>query len=411
MERQVCIIGAGPAGLAAAIFSARQGALTTLLEANAAAGRKLLMTGGGRCNLTHRIEPDELVRLFGKMGKFLSYAIYEYPPRYICDFFARIGIETKTEKDGCIFPASYKAQQVRDSLVKEAERHNVRFLYNNPVVEIVEESSGFLIKTDRQQIHSKKIVIATGGISWSETGSKGDGYRFARQLGHSIVEPRAALVPLVTEEKWPAELAGISIDKVKIAANLNTKKIITQGALVFTDNGIGGPAAQDISRHLADSLPANDKPVEINLDLAPDSRAQELEERIMRLVNENPKRKITGILSDFLPRRPSLVVCRLAGCDSETLAAQLTKDARRRIIHTVKSMPLSILRARSIEEAIVTRGGVNLSEINPKTMESKICKGLFFAGEVIDADGPCGGYNLQICWSTGALAGRSAAEK
>ena len=233
MKTHICIIGAGPAGLAAAIFSARQGVQTIVLEGNAVAGRKLLITGGGRCNLTHQIEPEELVRLLGKMGRFLSYAFYEYPPRYICDFFANIGVKTKIEKDGCIFPASYKAKQVRDSLVSEAKQHGVIFLYNSPVTDIIKHSNGFLIETSCQQIHSEKVIIATGGISWPRTGSKGDGYRFAEKLGHTIIKPRAALVPLVTKEKWPGDLAGTSIDNVKIAANINKKKIHARSACFY----------------------------------------------------------------------------------------------------------------------------------------------------------------------------------
>ncbi len=408
MEKQVCIIGAGPAGLISAIFSASSGAGTIVLETNSNPGRKLLLTGGRRCNITHDIESAELVRLLGKQGRFLSYCLYEYPPKYILDFFSDMGLETKTETDGCVFPVSYKAEDVKKVLVEKAKNLEVEFSCNRRVINIIKKSGAFIVETKDHRIHAEKIIIATGGISYPQTGSTGDGYRFAQQLGHTIIEPRPSLVPLVTSEKWPGLLAGTSAN-VGISTTLNNKPIVTQGAVVFTNNGLGGPAAQDMSRHLTDYLPASE-PVGITLDLAPDFEHEHLEARIVELTNENPKKKLVNVLADFLPRRLAVVVCEFAGCDDETPAGQLKKQTRHKITQTIKALPLSVVRTRSIEEATVTRGGVSFNEINPKTMESKICPGLFFAGEVIDVDGPCGGYNLQICWSTGALAGACAAK-
>jgi len=409
MEKQVCIIGAGPAGLISAIFSASNGAGTIVLETNSNPGRKLLLTGGRRCNITHDIEPAELVRLLGKQGRFLSYCIYEYSPKYILDFFSDMGLETKTETDGCVFPVSYKAEDVRDVLIEKAKNLSVEFSCNRRVINIIKKSRRFIVETQGHRISAEKIIIATGGMSYPQTGSTGDGYRFAQQLGHTIVEPRPSLVPLVTSEKWPGQLAGTSAN-VGISTTLNNKTIVTHGAIVFTNNGLGGPAAQDMSRYLTDYLPAPE-PVGIMLDLTPDFKQQQLETRIVELSNENPKKKLVNVLADFLPRRLAVVVCELAGCDNETQAGQLKKQTRIKITQTIKALPMSVLRTRSIEEATVTRGGVSFTEINPKTMESIIYPGLFFAGEVIDVDGPCGGYNLQICWSTGALAGACAAKK
>ena len=410
MEKQVCIIGAGPAGLISAIFSASNGAGTIVLETNSNPGRKLLLTGGRRCNITHDIEPAELVRLLGRQGRFLSYCIYEYSPKYILDFFSDMGLETKTETDGCVFPVSYKAEDVRDVLIEKAKHLGVEFSCNRRVISIINKSGMFIIETTDDQISAEIIIIATGGMSYPQTGSTGDGYRFAQQLGHTIVEPRPSLVPLVTSEKWPGQLAGTSVTNIGISTTLNDKTILTQGAVVFTDNGLGGPAAQDMSRYLTDYLPASE-PVGITLDLAPDFKKEQLETRIVELTNENPKKKLVNVFADFLPRRLAVVVCELAGCDNETQAGQLKKQTRIKITQTIKALPMSVLRTRSIEEATVTRGGVSFTEINPKTMESIIYPGLFFAGEVIDVDGPCGGYNLQICWSTGALAGACAAKK
>lgn len=411
IKKQVFIIGAGPAGLIASIFAAREGASVIILESNSGPGRKLLLTGGKRCNLTHHIEPNKLTKLYGKSSKFLSYCIYKYPPGYIQDFFAQSGLDTKIESDNCVFPATYKAEDVKNTLVHEAKRLKVEFIYNKPVCDIVKEADGFLIKTQEKQFSAEKIIIATGGLSWPQTGSTGDGYRFAKNLGHSIIEPRASLVPLVTSEKWTNKLAGTSIANMKISANLNNKKIVTQGAGVFTHNGLGGPAAQDMSRYLTDFLPVKENPIEILLDLIPDLQQEQLENLIIKLADENPKKKIENVLSDFLPKRFVSVVCNLSDCNDNVPAGQLKKEMRRKIVRTIKALPLSVVRTRPIEEATVTRGGVNLPEINPKTMESKICPDLFFAGEVINADGPCGGYNLQICWSTGALAGSCAAKE
>jgi predicted Rossmann fold flavoprotein len=411
IRKQVCIVGAGPSGLMASIFAAREGASVIVFETNTGPGRKLLLTGGKRCNITHEIQPDELVRLLGKTGKFLSYCLYEYCPEYIRNFFAQAGLDTKTEPDGCVFPSSYKAEDVKNALIRQAQNLNVKFIYNQPVTEIAKESGNFIIKTSQKQFAAEKVIIATGGVSWPQTGSTGDGYRLAKHFGHSIIEPKASLVPLVTTENWTRELAGTAVSNVKITTSLDKKKIITQGAIVFTHNGLGGPAAQDMSRYLTDFLPAKEKPIGITLDLIPDLQQENLEEKIISLINENPKKKLSNILCDFLPKRLVFTLCELSKCNDDFPAGQQKKEVRQKVVRITKSLPLSVIRTRPIEEAVVTHGGVNLSEINPKTMESKICPGLFFAGEVIDADGPCGGYNLQICWSTGALAGSCAAKK
>ena len=217
-------------------------------------------------------------------------------------------------------------------------------------------------------------------------------------------------MPLVTREDWPGELAGTAVEDVRVSARINNKKITTAGAIIFTDDGIGGPAVLDMSRYLTDHLPAVGKPIGIALDLAPQAAETELETQITELIAANPKKKVVNVLAEFAPKRLSVILCRLAGCDDELPASQLKKDVRKRIVRILKALLLSVVSTRAIEEATVTHGGVSVTEIEPKTMESKICPGLFFAGEIIDVDGPCGGYNLQMCWSTGALAGCSAAK-
>ncbi|MGA1980250.1 MAG: NAD(P)/FAD-dependent oxidoreductase [Sedimentisphaerales bacterium] len=409
MERaKVCIIGAGPAGLMASIHCTLANAETIVIETNTTAGRKLLLTGGGRCNFTHLAGPDEIVRAFGPKGRFLSYSLHRFTPEQARQFFRELGLESIVEPDGCAFPSSDRASDVRDCLIKRAKDAGVRFFFDKSVKNITREGDFFVIHTSREDFVAEKVIIATGGLSFPQTGSTGDGYKFARELGHTIVEPKASLVPLVTREKWTAQIAGTAVENVKISARIDNKKITTAGAFVFTDDGIGGLAAWDMSRHLTDYLPAQ-KPVEVFIDFVPAMNEAEFNEFLLGLFAKYPKKIVVNILFDLVPKRLAGFLCRQAGI-AETTGSQLKKEQRRKIIQLLKKLPLSMVRTRPIAEAIVTRGGVSTSEIESKTMESKICPGLFFAGEILDVDGPCGGYNLQICWSTGALAGASASK-
>jgi predicted Rossmann fold flavoprotein len=410
MRTNICIIGAGPAGLMASIHCAIANAETVVVESNTVAGKKLLQTGGGRCNLTHLASPNEIVRAFGPKGRFLSYCLHRFTPEQVRQFFGELGLESRVEQDGCVFPASDRAADVRDCLIQHAKDLDVRFYFDKSVKRIVQEGSSFAIHTGSEVIVANKVIIATGGLSYPQTGSTGDGYRFAGEMGHTIVEAKASLVPLVTRQDWPGQLAGTAVENVRVSARINNRKITTAGALVFTDDGIGGPAVLDMSRYLTDHLPAVGKPVGITLDMAPQVAETKLETQVTALIAANPKKKVVNVLAGFVPKRLSVVLCRLAGCGDEFPANQLKKDVRKRIVRILKILPFSVVSTRPIDEATVTRGGVSVAEIETKTMESKICPGLFFAGEVIDVDGPCGGYNLQMCWATGALAGRSAAK-
>ncbi|MFC1781398.1 NAD(P)/FAD-dependent oxidoreductase, partial [Planctomycetota bacterium] len=323
---------------------------------------------------------------------------------------AELGLKTEAEKDGCVFPVSRRAGDVRDSLVKHAKKLGVNFLYGRPVESIEKKSSNFIVKTCGKQILSQKVIIATGGLSWPKTGSTGDGYRFARRLDHEIIEPRPSLVPLVSHEKWPSQIAGTALDNVSIATVINKKTITTTGNLVFTQDGIGGSAAQDMSRYLTDYLPAK-TPIDIVIDLKPNLEQSELDRKLTEIISANPKKKSINLLSDFLPRRLCAILYKQVNSNAELPAGQLRKEIRKRLVESIKKLRLSIIRTRPIAEATVTRGGLDITRIEPQTMESLICPGLYFAGEILDVDGPCGGYSLQICFSTGALAGSSAANK
>jgi len=407
IRADVCIIGGGPAGLMAAIAAGRQRVVTTLVEANATAGKKLLVTGGGRCNFTHAATIDELVRAFASGGRFLRHAFHELPPDAVRAFLAERGIRSITEPDGCVFPATHRAIEIRDALVKEAQGLGVRFVCGNRVTEIVADD-GFRITAGRQTVLAGRAILATGGASWPQTGSTGDGYRLAHALGHDVVAPKPSLVPLVLRERWPRELAGVSVAGVAIRATVDGRKVAGTGNMVFTYDGIGGPVAQDVSRFVTDALAAGQSGIEIRLDLLPATEQTVLAGQFQERLTHHAKKAVANVLAEFVPRRLAAALCRLAECDGELAANQVPKIARRRLVALAKLLPLHVTGTRPIDEATVTRGGASLEQIEPRTMASTVCPGLYFAGELIDADGPCGGYNLQMCFSTGLLAGRSA---
>jgi predicted Rossmann fold flavoprotein len=404
MKTEVCVIGAGPAGLISSIFAAQAGAKTAVIEKNMAAGRKLLLTGGGRCNLTHTGSVEDFVRAYGKSGRFLRHCLYEFSPDATREFFSRIGIATKVDEAGCVFPISQRASDILNALLSRCRGLGVQFVFGRGVERIEKRGNGLAVFTGREIITAQRVVVATGGASYLSTGSTGDGYKLAKSLGHTIVEPRPALAPLVANEEWCADLAGTSLDNVKISAVVDKKKISVEGPMLFTQDGIGGPAVLDLSRLLADCLPAK-----VFIDTIPKKNENEIEEYFIGHLSQHSKKNVANVLADLVPKKLAGLLCRQAGV-TDTTGSQLKKDQRRKVIQLLKKLPLSITATRPIDEATITRGGVATNEIDPKTMQSKICPGLYFAGEVIDADGPCGGYNLQICWSTGALAGRTAAE-
>lgn len=404
MEKRVCIIGAGPAGLTSAVFAAQAGAKVAVLEKNNTAGKKLLLTGGGRCNLTHTGTVDDFIRAYGKQGRFLRHCLHEFSPDATREFFAELGLATKVDEDGCVFPASERAGDVRDTLLNRCQKLGVQFLFGRGVEKIEKQGDGFSVFAGGEPMIFQKVIIATGGASYSETGSTGDGYKLAKSLGHTIIEPRPALVPLVTKEDWPIELAGTSLGNVVISVMIDKKKVSVVGSMIFTHDGIGGPAVLDLSRLLADYLPAK-KPIEIAIDVIPAMNESKLDEYLMGQLSRYSRKIIVNVLFELIPKKVAGLLCRQAGI-AETTASQLKKEQRRTVVQLLKKLPLSITATRPIEEATVTNGGVSTAGIDQTTMQSKVCPGLFFAGEVIDADGPCGGYSLQICWSTAALAGK-----
>jgi predicted Rossmann fold flavoprotein len=308
-----------------------------------------------------------------------------------------------------VFPVSDRAFDVREVLSEEAKRHGVTVFFGQKVQEVLCKSPGFMVAISSQEICTDKVIMATGGISYPNTGSTGDGLRMAEALGHTIVPPRPALVPLVTVETWPGSLAGISMDRVTISTRPKDRKVTEFGAILFTQDGIGGPVVLNLSRHLTDYLPSPQNPIPVYVDLMPMKADDELERQAIQWSQVSPKKTIVHWVAGLVPRRLAALLVGQAGCPEDLQASQWSKEHRRRLVKVIKALELHIVATRPMAEATVTRGGVDTRQIDPKTMESRICPGLFFAGEVLDVDGPCGGYNLQVCWSTGALAGRSAA--
>jgi len=408
MKFDVSIIGCGAAGLTASIFAAQNGAKTAVIEKNTVAGRKLLKTGRGRCNLTHTGTVEDFVRTYGFCGRFLKHSLYEFPPDTVRQFFSERHLATKVEKDGCVFPITDRATDVCRILVDSARRGGVAFFQGRCVESVQKQSDDlFLLSCGKDRFESPAVIIATGGKSWPFTGSTGDGYRLAESFGHTIVAPKAALVPVTTVESWPGKLQGVGLENVKVSAKIGSKKVSACGPLMFTSDGLGGPVTLDLSRLITDYLTQTDGPLPITLDMLAAIDAGDLERKLLDGCAQHPNQEIARVLTEFLPRAVSLELVEMLCPHQTILAGRMTKENRKDIISLIKLMPLTIKGLRPLSEATITRGGVSTKEIDSKTMQSKLCPGLFFAGEVIDADGPCGGYNLQIAWSTGALAGSS----
>ena len=410
MMYDVAIIGGGAAGLMAAVFAGQAGAKVCVAERNSALGRKLLKTGGGRCNLTHQASIEEMVWTFGFCGRFLKHSLYTFGPEAVVQFFAEHRLTCKVEKDGCVFPITDRATDICRILQDAARRFTVQYMYGKRVEAIEKNGEVFVLRTPGQEMTARSVIVATGGVSWPQTGSDGDGFGFAAGFGHTIEPPRASVCPVVVKEAWVRDLQGVAIEQVVLRAECEGKKIAAQGAMIFTANGLGGPAAFDLSRETTDTLFAGRGPVEIAVDFLPQMDAAALDALLIEQCTANAKREMAAVLTGLLPRAMAIKLTMLVEPSHLVLAGHMKKEQRRQLAELIKGLPLTVTATAPLAQATVTRGGVSLEEIDPKTMQSLKCPGLFFAGETLNADGPCGGYNLQIAWSTGALAGQSAAK-
>ncbi len=408
VDFDVCIIGAGSAGMMAAIAARAEGALVCVIEKNANAGRKLLVTGGGRCNLTHAGGIEDFVQDCFPYGNTLRPAFYAFPPAQTLQYFHRHQLKTYADEDGCIFPVSERAEHVCRILVEQMQQQGVEIHYGQPVAAVAKDGSRFAVMTEKHRFTCQAVIVATGGRSWPQTGSTGDGYAIARHFGHSIVPPVGILCPIVAQENWPGELQGLSLPKAAIRMKVKSKARLYTGKMVFTADGIGGPAVFAVSR-AAVELFGRQEGVPVTIDFWPDNTRDEIAALLIERCASYPKKDIAGLLCEWFPRRLSVFLKNYACGHAPVLACALLKHQRQKLVEAIKAMPLTLVRSGPLEKATVTRGGVPRREIDPHTMQSRLCEGLYFAGEVVDVDGPCGGYNLQIAFSTGYLAGQSAA--
>ena len=377
-----------------------------LLERNNCIGKKILLSGKGRCNITNIAPLDEFIASFGRQGEFLRSAFSEFFNQELIDFFKAKGLELKIERQGRVFPATDRAASVIEVLNKCLLESKVKVLYNTRVSAIKKEEGLFQLAA---AISAKQVILATGGGSFGFTGSTGDGFAIAKKLGHTIVALRPGLVPLKTAETWVKELKGLTLKNIRLVFKSKGKRIISNtGELLFTHFGVSGPLVLDLSEPALGLLAQNGELI-LEIDLKPGLTPKQLEERLLREFGIAGKKSIRNVLKDMLPLRLIDVFINLLGLEKDERANQVTKEERCAIVHLFKSFGLRISGSLPLEEAMVTCGGVSTKEINPRTMESRLIEGLYFAGEIIDLSAASGGYNLQQAFSTGYLAGREAA--
>ena len=401
----VFVIGGGPAGMICAANAAKNGHTVTLFERNEKLGKKLYITGKGRCNVTNVAERDAFFEHVLRNPRFLYSAFSHFDNKDLMERIEQAGVPLKTERGGRVFPVSDKSSDILRACEKIVRESGVTVRLNAHVDEVLTQDGAVSgIRIGAQTLACDAVVIATGGISYPQTGSTGDGYDFARATGHAVEEPVASLVPLVTEELWPRELAGLTLKNVTLTAEKKGKEVFSElGELLFTHFGISGPLVLSLSGVIA-GQPAGTR---LAIDLKPALSREQLDARLLRDLQEGARQQVKTALHALLPQRLLEIVLELAGIDGALPVGQLSKTMRLQLIEMLKALPLTVSGARGLNEAVVTRGGVSVRDVNASTMESKRVKGLYFAGEVLDIDATTGGYNLQIAWSTGALAGDS----
>ena len=404
----IAVIGAGAAGLIAAGTAASLGADVLLFETNPKVGRKIYITGKGRCNVTNNCEVTNILANIPVNPRFLYSALGKFNAQDVMSFFESLGVPLKTERGNRVFPVSDKASDIVDALFSYVKKQGVKIVFQT-VNDILEHKNGFLVKTTDKQFIVDRVIITTGGASYPNTGSTGDGYRFAKNFSHSIVSPRPSLVPLVEKGDTCQKLMGLSLKNVRLTAFENNKKIFEDfGEMLFTHFGVSGPLVLSASAHMRHF---GSKEYKILIDLKPALDEKTLDKRLLNDFEKYKNSDFINALGELLPRKLIPVIIELAKINPHTKVHSITKTQRVALCKLIKAFPVDISGARPISEAIVTTGGVSVKEINPKTMESKKKTGLYFAGEVIDVDAYTGGFNLQIAWSTGKLAGVSASER
>ena len=410
---KVLIIGGGAAGMMAAAFAAKNGNRVEVFEKNEKLGKKLFITGKGRCNITNAADLEDFFPAVTSNPKFLYSAFYSFTNEQVISFFEELGVKTKVERGGRVFPVSDHSSDVIQALKSEMERLGVKINLNAEVKELITEKNSTretvngIRLVSGKKISGDAVIVATGGISYPSTGSTGDGYRFARRCGHKVSELSPSLVPMEVKEWYAGELMGLSLRNIEIRITDGKKKLYQEfGEMLFTHYGVTGPVILSASSVVGKKL--KDTELTLHIDLKPALTEEQLDKRVLREFETNHNRQFKNAVDSLFPSKLRPVIVELSGIPEEKKVHEITKEERLRFVRLIKDFTMTLTGLRGYNEAIITKGGVSVKEIDPGTMESKLIKGLYFAGEVLDLDAVTGGYNLQIAWSTGYLAGMNA---
>lgn len=407
--KKVLVIGGGAAGMMAAVAAAGNGAQVLLLEKNEKLGKKLFITGKGRCNITNAADLEDLFSAVVSNPKFLYSSFYSFTNDQVISFFEELGVQTKVERGGRVFPVSDHSSDVIRALEREMDRLGVEIRLRTEVKELIIENStvkGVLLSSGKK-MYVDAVIAATGGISYPSTGSTGDGYRFAGQCGHKVTELLPSLVPMEVKEWYARELMGLSLRNIEIRVTDGKKKLYQEfGEMLFTHYGVTGPVILSASSIVGKKL--KEKELTLHIDLKPALTEEQLDKRVLREFEENHNRQFKNAVDSLFPSKLRPIMVELSGIPEEKKVHEIMKEERLHFVRLIKDFTMTLSGLRGYKEAIITKGGVSVKEIDPGTMESKLVKGLYFAGEVLDLDAVTGGYNLQIAWSTGYLAGINA---
>ena len=410
---RILVIGGGAAGMMAAVSAAANGNQVELFEKNEKLGKKLFITGKGRCNITNAADLEDFFPAVTSNPKFLYSAFYSFTNEQVISFFEKLGVKTKVERGGRIFPESDHSSDVIQALKREMDRLQVKVNLNSEVKELIVEEiaavksvKGILLSSGKK-ISGDAVIVATGGISYPSTGSTGDGYRFAGKCGHKVTELSPSLVPMEVKEWYAGELMGLSLRNIEIRITDGKKKLYQEfGEMLFTHYGVTGPVILSASSIVGKRL--KDKELTLHIDLKPALTEEQLDKRVLREFEANHNRQFKNAVDSLFPSKLRPVIVELSGIPEEKKVHEITKEERLGFVRLIKDFTMTLTGLRGYNEAIITKGGVSVREIDPGTMESRLVNGLYFAGEVLDLDAVTGGYNLQIAWSTGYLAGVNA---
>ncbi len=408
---RVLIIGGGAAGMAGAVFAAEKGSEVHVFEKNEKLGKKLFITGKGRCNFTNAADAEVFFSSVVRNPKFLYSGFYSFTNEQAIDFFEGLGVKTKIERGGRVFPASDHSSDIIQALKRKMEKLGVQIHLHTEVADILVKDKRFYAVRlkDGKTIEGDACIVATGGLSYSSTGSTGDGNRFAGKCGHTVTELLPALVPIEVKEWYAKELQGLSLRNIRVQITDGKRKVYEEfGEMLFTHYGVTGPVILSASSIVGKIL--KKKELMLHIDLKPALSVEKLEQRVLREFESNHNRQFKNVAASLFPSKLRPVMVELSGIPSEKKINEITKEERKRFISLIKDFQMTLTRTREYKEAIITQGGVNVKEIDPGTMESKLVKHLYFAGEVIDVDALTGGFNLQVCWSTAYLAAAAASD-